>query len=37
MSQVSIEFISIRIVIFTVFNRRGEEDDIFGYYLRDSA
>lgn len=35
MSQVSIEFILICIVIFMVFNCCGEEDDIFGYYLCD--
>lgn len=37
MSQVSAEFIPTRIAILTVSNRRGEEDDTSGHYLRDSA
>lgn len=37
MSQVSTEFIPTRIAILTVSNRRGEEDDTSGHYLRDSA
>ncbi len=35
MSQVSTEFIPTRIAILTVSNRRGEEDDTSGHYLRD--
>lgn len=31
------EFIPTRIAILTVSNRRGEEDDTSGHYLRDSA
>ena len=34
MSQVSTEFIPTRIAILTVSNRRGEEDDTSGHYLR---
>ncbi len=37
MSQVSTEFIPTRIAILTVSNRRGEEDDTSGHYLRDSG
>ena len=37
MSQVSAEFIPTRIAILTVSNRRGEEDDTSGHFLRDSA
>ncbi len=37
MSQVSTEFIPTRIAILTVSNRRGEEDDTSGHYLRDLA
>src|SRR5699024_12543748 len=37
MSQVSTEFIPTRIAILTVSNRRCEEDDTSGHYLRDSA
>lgn len=37
MSQVSAEFIATRIAILTVSNRRGEEDDTSGHYLRDAA
>ena len=32
-----VEFIPTRIAILTVSNRRGEEDDTSGHYLRDSA
>lgn len=37
MSQISTEFIRTRIAILTVSNRRGEEDDTSGHYLRDSV
>ena len=37
MSQVSAEFIPTRIAILTISNRRGEEDDTSGHFLRDSA
>ena len=37
MSQVSTGIYSTRIIILTVSNRRGEEDDTSGHYLRDSA
>ena len=37
MSQVSAEFIPTRIAILTVSERRGEEDDTSGHWLRDAA
>lgn len=37
MSQASAEFFPTRIAILTVSNRRGEEDDTSGHFLRDSA
>lgn len=37
MSQVSAEFIPTRIAILTVSDRRGEEDDSSGHWLRDEA
>lgn len=37
MSQVSAEFIPTRIAILTVSDRRGEEDDTSGHWLRDAA
>ena len=37
MSQVSAEFIPARVAILTISNRRGEEDDTSGHFLRDSA
>ena len=37
MSQVSAEFIPTRIAILTVSNRRGEEDDTSGHWLREAA
>ena len=37
MSQVSAEFIPVRLAILTVSSRRGEEDDTSGHYLRDAA
>ncbi|VFS62707.1 Molybdenum cofactor biosynthesis protein B [Kluyvera cryocrescens] len=37
MSQVSAEFIPTRVAILTISNRRGEEDDTSGHFLRDSA
>ena len=37
MSQVSAEFIPTRIAILTVSDRRGEEDDTSGHWLRDEA
>lgn len=36
MSQASAEFIPTRIAILTVSNRRGEEDDTSGHWLRDA-
>ncbi|EJY4122390.1 molybdenum cofactor biosynthesis protein B [Enterobacter asburiae] len=37
MSQVSAEFIPTRIAILTVSDRRGEEDDTSGHWLREAA
>lgn len=37
MSQVSAEFIPTRIAILTVSERRGEEDDTSGHWLREAA
>ncbi|MGY5957778.1 molybdenum cofactor biosynthesis protein B [Kosakonia sp. BK9b] len=37
MSQVSAEFIPVKLAILTVSNRRGEEDDTSGHLLRDEA
>lgn len=37
MSQVSAEFMPLHIAILTVSNRRSEEDDTSGHYLRDAA
>jgi molybdenum cofactor biosynthesis protein B len=37
MSQVSAEFIPTRITILTVSDRRGEEDDTSGHWLREAA
>lgn len=37
MSQISSEFIAIRVAILTVSSRRGEEDDTSGHWLRDAA
>jgi molybdenum cofactor biosynthesis protein B len=37
MSQVSADFIPVRIAILTVSERRGEEDDTSGHWLRDAA
>jgi len=37
MSQPSAEFIPLNIAILTVSNRRTEEDDTSGHYLRDAA
>ncbi|PDO86970.1 molybdenum cofactor biosynthesis protein B [Kosakonia pseudosacchari] len=37
MSQVSAEFIPVRLAILTVSSRRGEEDDTSGHWLRDAA
>ena len=37
MSQVSAEFIPTRVAILTISNRRGEEYDTSGHFLRDSA
>jgi molybdenum cofactor biosynthesis protein B len=37
MSQVSAEFIPARVAVLTISNRRGEEDDTSGHYLRDAA
>ncbi len=37
MSQVSAEFIPVKLAILTVSNRRGEEDDTSGHWLRDAA
>ncbi|SQY57295.1 molybdenum cofactor biosynthesis protein B [Escherichia coli] len=36
MSQANAEFIPTRIAILTVSNRRGEEDDTSGHWLRDA-
>lgn len=36
MSQSNAEFIPTRIAILTVSNRRGEEDDTSGHWLRDA-
>lgn len=37
MSQVNAEFIPTRIAILTVSERRGEEDDTSGHWLREAA
>ncbi|UYU33055.1 molybdenum cofactor biosynthesis protein B [Siccibacter colletis] len=37
MSQPSAEFIPLNIAILTVSNRRTDEDDTSGHYLRDAA
>ena len=37
MSQVSAEFIPLRIAVLTVSSRRTEQEDTSGHYLRDAA